>query len=50
MPRMTGGQALIRSLHREGVRTIFGMPGVQMYHAMDAIYDEPGIRFITVRH
>ena len=50
MARMTGGQALIKSLHREGVRTIFGMPGVQLYHAMDALYDEPGIRFITVRH
>jgi acetolactate synthase-1/2/3 large subunit len=50
MARMTGGQALIKSLHREGVRTIFGMPGVQMYHAMDALYHEPGIRFITVRH
>ena len=50
MTRMTGGQALIKSLYREGVRTIFGMPGVQLYHAMDAIYDEPGIRFITVRH
>ena len=47
---MTGGQALIKSLYREGVRTIFGMPGIQLYHAMDAIYDEPGIRFITVRH
>ena len=50
MTRMTGGQALIKSLYREGVTTIFGMPGVQLYHAMDAIYDEPGIRFITVRH
>lgn len=50
MARMTGGQALIKSLYREGVRTIFGMPGVQLYHAMDAIYREPGIRFITVRH
>ncbi len=50
MARMTGGQALIKSLHREGVRTIFGMPGIQLYHAMDAIYHEPGIRFITVRH
>ena len=45
MTRMTGGQALIKSLYREGVRTIFGMPGIQL-----AIYDEPGIRFITVRH
>ncbi len=50
MARMTGGQALIKSLYREGVKTIFGMPGVQLYHAMDAIYEEPGIRFITVRH
>ena len=50
MPKMTGGQALMKSLYREGVRTIFGMPGVQLYHAMDALIDEPGIRFITVRH
>ena len=50
MPKMTGGQALIKSLYREGVRVVFGMPGVQIYGAMDALYDEPGIRFITVRH
>ena len=50
MTRMTGGQALVRSLYHEGVRVIFGLPGVQLYHAMDALYDEPGIRFITTRH
>ncbi len=50
MPIMTGGQALMRSLYREGVRVIFGLPGVQLYHAMDALNDEPGIRFITTRH
>ena len=50
MPRMTGGQALARSLAREGVRVIFGLPGVQLYHATDALYDEPGIRFIHTRH
>jgi acetolactate synthase I/II/III large subunit len=50
MPRMTGGQALIRSLYLEGVRVIFGLPGVQLYHAMDALYDQPEIRFITTRH
>ena len=50
MPRMTGGQALVKSLAREGVRVIFGLPGVQLYHATDALYDEPGIRFITTRH
>ena len=48
--QMTGGQALIRSLYREGVQVIFGLPGVQMYHAIDPVYDQPGMRFITVRH
>ena len=50
MPRMTGGQALVASLYREGVRVIFGLPGVQLYHAMDALHGETGIRFITTRH
>ena len=50
MAKLTGGQALAKALYREGVRVIFGLPGVQLYHAMDGIYDEPGIRFITTRH
>jgi acetolactate synthase-1/2/3 large subunit len=50
MAKMTGGQALAKSLYREGVRVIFGLPGVQLYHLMDGLYDEPGIRFITTRH
>ena len=50
MPVMTGGEALARSLYREGVRVIFGLPGVQLYHALDGLAQEPGIRFITTRH
>ena len=50
MPEMTGGQALIKSLAREGVEVIFGLPGVQMYEAINPIADEPSIRFITARH
>lgn len=50
MPMMTGGQALVKSLYLEGIRVIFGLPGVQLYHAMDALYDQPEIRFITTRH
>ena len=50
MTRMTGGQALAKSLYLEGVRVIFGLPGVQLYHALDGLADEPGIRFITTRH
>jgi acetolactate synthase-1/2/3 large subunit len=47
---MTGGQALVASLHREGVRVVFGLPGVQLYGAMAALRDEPEIRFIATRH
>lgn len=50
MAQMTGGQALARSLHREGVRTIFGLPGVQLYHALGGLLDTPEIRFINTRH
>ena len=50
MPTMTGGKALARSLYREGVRVIFGLPGVQLYHALDGLAQEPGIRFIATRH
>ncbi len=47
---MTGGQALARSLHREGVRVIFGLPGVQLYHLLDGLQEQSDIRFITTRH
>lgn len=50
MPRMTGGEALVRSLVREGVRVVFGLPGVQLYGAVAALRDEPGIELITTRH
>ena len=50
MARMTGGQALVASLRREGVRVVFGLPGVQLYGAMAALREEPGIRFIATRH
>jgi len=50
MARMTGGEALVHSLYREGVRVVFGLPGVQLYGVMAALRDEPGIRFIATRH
>ena len=50
MTKMTGGEALAKSLYREGVRVIFGLPGVQLYHLLDGLAKEPGIRFINTRH
>ena len=47
---MTGGEALVRSLYQEGVRVVFGLPGVQLYGVMAALRDEPRIRFINTRH
>jgi acetolactate synthase-1/2/3 large subunit len=47
---MSGGQTVVRSLVREGVDVIFGLPGVQMYGIIDALREEPGIRMITARH
>ena len=45
MAQMTGGEALARSLYNEGVRTIFGLPGVQLYHALGGLMATPEIRF-----
>ncbi|MCA1667828.1 MAG: polysaccharide deacetylase family protein [Thermomicrobia bacterium] len=40
MARLTGGQALVQSLAREGLETLFGLPGVQLDWAYDALYEE----------
>ena len=38
---MTGGQALAGQLVREGVRDVFGVPGVQLDWAVDALCLRP---------
>ncbi len=50
MAQMTGAQALTRSLVREGVEVVFALPGVQIMEAFNALYDEPSIRLVLVRH
>jgi acetolactate synthase-1/2/3 large subunit len=50
---MTGGQALVASLLRQGIDTIFGLPGVQLDGAFDALYDAQqrgDVRIIHPRH
>ncbi len=37
---MTGGQALVQQLKREGIDTIFGLPGIQMDWMFDALHEE----------
>ena len=50
MVKMSGGEALVKSLVREGVEVVFGIPGIQIYGIIAALRDEPGIRMITTRH
>ena len=46
----TGGEALVESIKAKGVEVVFGIPGVQLYHLMDAFYKNPEIKFIVTRH
>ena len=50
MAKMSGGEALARSLVREGAKVVFGIPGIQIYGIVAALRDEPGIRMIATRH
>jgi acetolactate synthase I/II/III large subunit len=51
MAQMTGGQALVESLIREGVDTIFGLPGVQLDWAFDALHAaQDSISVVHTRH
>ena len=50
MGRLTGGEALAKALVHEGGRVVFGLPGVQLYGAVAALRDEPGLRVVTTRH
>ena len=50
MAKMSGGEALAKSLVREGVEVVFGIPGIHMSGSVVAMRDEPGIRIITTRN
>ncbi len=47
--RMTGGEAIIESAVANGVDTIFGIPGAQIYPLFDGIY-KSSINLIVPRH
>jgi len=50
MAQMTGGQAVVQALQREGVECVFGLPGVQIMGIYDAFYGQSDVKLITVRH
>ena len=49
--KITGAEALMRSLEHEGVKTIFGYPGGAIMPVFDALYDHRDrLNHILVRH
>lgn len=51
MPKMTGGDAIVDSLLRHGIDTMFGLPGVQVYGLFDAFARNANrLRLINARH
>ena len=50
MTKMSGGAALAKSLVREDVEVVFGIPGIQIYGIVAALRDEPAVRLIVPRH
>ncbi len=47
---MTGAQATVESLAREGVQFVFGLPGTTIMDLIDALGERTDIRYIAVRH
>lgn len=48
--QLTGAQALIESLKKEGVDTIFGYPGGTVLPIYDVLFKEKAIKHILTRH
>lgn len=48
--RMTGSQAIVRSLEELGVTTVFGLPGGAILPTYDPLLDSTAINHILVRH
>lgn len=50
MASITGAQAVVKSLEREGVDMVFGIPGNHNMPIFDALYRHPRIKHMVVRH
>ena len=48
--KLSGADALMRSLKEEGVELIFGYPGCASLHIYDALFNQEDIEHILVRH
>ena len=47
---MTGGAAMVRAAEANGIDTVFGIPGAQIYPLFDALHGSSAIKTIISRH
>ena len=47
---MTGAEMVVRALMDQGVDTLFGYPGGAILHIYDALFHQPSLKHILVRH
>ena len=50
MELLSGGEMIVRFLRDEGVKHIYGYPGGALLHVYDALFKEPAVSHILVRH
>ncbi|MDC7831379.1 MULTISPECIES: acetolactate synthase 3 large subunit [Pseudomonas] len=50
MELLTGAEMVVRFLRDEGVKHIYGYPGGALLHIYDALFKEPALNHILVRH
>ena len=48
--KMSGGEALAKSLAKEGVDVVFGITGIEIYGLAAGLRDESGVGMISTRH
>lgn len=48
--KLSGAEILIESLKREGVDTVFGIPGGVVLQIFDTLFNEKDLKFILTRH
>lgn len=48
--RMTGGEALVSAIRANGIDTVFGIPGAQIYPVFDALHRSHDVSTIVTRH
>ncbi|MGB1236941.1 MAG: acetolactate synthase 3 large subunit [Pseudomonadales bacterium] len=50
MELLSGAEMLIRALHDQGVKNIYGYPGGSVLHIYDAIFQQEDVKHVLVRH